>query len=164
MKGGHGLAVGKRQDGILLAMATSLRLGDSLHDENEQLRGCCAEQTGVHRMYCESTAFLSSYLRKQPHTYRHNDVHSTGLDYLPSIQLNSQLSVYKRITTKTRSIRNGNDHTRCVYSYKYKNCNVEAVSFLLSERFWRICTRKLLPGRPAPPTYLYETHKVSGWS
>lgn len=35
MKGGHGQAVGKRQGGILLAMKTSLRLGDSLHHENE---------------------------------------------------------------------------------------------------------------------------------
>lgn len=94
MKGGHGQAVGKRQYGILLTMETSLRLGDSLHDENEQLRVCCAEQTGVHKMDCGITAFLSSYLRKRPDTYRHNDIHSTGLDHLAPIQLNPQLSVY----------------------------------------------------------------------
>jgi len=119
MKGGHGLAVGKRQDGILLTMEIFLRLGDSLHDKNEQLRECCAEQTGVHRMYYGSIAFLSSYLRKRPDTYRHDDIHSTGLDHLASIQLNPQLSVYKRIPTITRSIRNGNDHTKvCVFIQK----------------------------------------------
>jgi len=34
-------------------------------------------------------------------------------------------------------------------------CCVETrVSFLLSERFGHICTRKMVPGQPAPPPYL----------
>jgi hypothetical protein len=36
--------------------------------------------------------------------------------------------------------------------------------FLLSESVWRLCTRELLPRRPAPPPYLCGAWKVSGWS
>lgn len=61
-------------------METSLRLGDSLQEENEQLRKCCAQQTGAHRMDYGSIAFLFSYLRKRPDTYRQKEIHSTGLN------------------------------------------------------------------------------------
>jgi hypothetical protein len=45
----------------------------------------------------EAFTFVSSYLRKRPHTYRHKDIHSTGLEpvlnHPASIQMNPQLSV-----------------------------------------------------------------------
>jgi hypothetical protein len=51
----------------------------------------CYRQTGVHRMGCGSTAFLFSYLRKRPDTYRQEEIHSIGLnpilDHLGPIQL-----------------------------------------------------------------------------
>jgi hypothetical protein len=45
----------------------------------------------------EAFAFVSPYLRKRPHTYRHKDIHSTGLEpalnHPAPIQMNPQLSV-----------------------------------------------------------------------
>jgi hypothetical protein len=45
----------------------------------------------------EAFTFVSSYLRKRPHTHRHKDIHSTGLEAVlnhpASIQMNPQLSV-----------------------------------------------------------------------